>query len=130
MVDPLQNPAKETDDRRSLMSENTQKPGPPPFPPLDVPPDLEAIYINLVRIAHSPSELIFDFAHLLPGTTPSRVKSRVVMSPLAAKLFHRALTENLSRYEAAYGEIKVPGSKSLADFLFRQPPSPDETPEK
>jgi hypothetical protein len=112
------------------MSDTTKRPGPPPFPPLDVPPDLEPIYINLVRIAHSPSELIFDFAHLLPGTTPSRVRSRVVMSPLGAKLFHRALTENLSRYEAAFGEIKVPGSKSLADFLFRQPPSSEDPPAK
>jgi hypothetical protein len=52
------------------------------------------------------------------------------MSPLGAKLFHRALTENLSRYEAAFGEIKVPGTKSLADFLFRQPPAAEEPPAK
>jgi hypothetical protein len=110
------------------MTDTPPRQAPPPLPPLEVPPDLEAIYINLVRIAHSPSELIFDFAHLLPGTTPSRVRSRVVMSPLGAKLFHRALTENLSRYEAAFGEIKVPGSKSLADFLFRQPPPSEEPP--
>jgi hypothetical protein len=89
---------------------------------------MDAIYVNLVRIAHSPSELIFDFAHLLPGTTPAQVRARVVMSPLGAKLFHRALTENLSRYEAAFGEIKVPGAKSLADFLFRPPPPANEEP--
>ena len=113
------------------MTDNAARPSPPPVPPLEVPEDLEAIYINLVRIAHSPSELIFDFAHLLPGVSPARVRSRVVMSPLAAKLFHRALTENLARYEAAFGEIKVPGAKSLADFLFRQsPPPPEEPPEK
>lgn len=112
------------------MSDKTAQPAPPTFPPLDIPPDLEAIYINLVRIAHSPSELIFDFAHLLPGSTPSRVRSRVVMSPLGAKLFHRALTENLSRYETTFGEIQLPGGKSLADFLFRQSPPPEEPPKK
>jgi hypothetical protein len=108
------------------MAENPQKPAPPSMPPLTVPEDLEAIYINLVRIAHSPSELIFDFAHILPGVTPARVLTRIVMSPLGAKLFQRALTENLNRYEAAFGEISVPGSKSLADFLFRNPPQPDD----
>ena len=92
-------------------------------PSLEIPADLKAVYANLVRIAHSPSELVLDFAHLLPGTIPARVNTRVVMSPLGAKLLHRALTENLARYEAAFGEIKVPGEASLADFLFRPPPA-------
>jgi hypothetical protein len=48
------------------------------------------------------------------------------MSPLGAKLLQRALAENLSRYEAAFGEIKVPGEGSLADFLFRPPAPPKE----
>jgi hypothetical protein len=112
------------------MQENPAKPPQPNFPPLEIPEGMEAIYINIVRIAHSPSELVFDFAHLLPGTAPARVRSRVVMSPLAAKLFFRALGENLARYEAAFGEIRVPGSKSLADFLFKPPASPDEPPQE
>jgi hypothetical protein len=51
------------------------------------------------------------------------------MSPLGAKLFLRALTENLNRYEAAFGEISVPRSKTLADYLFRHPPD-SEGPEE
>jgi hypothetical protein len=101
----------------------------PQLPPLEVPHDIEVEYVNLVRIAHSPSELIFDFAHLLPGSGPAQVRSRIVMSPLGAKLFYRALAENLAKYEASYGEINVPGASSLADFLFR-PPQPPEKPDK
>ena len=112
------------------MSDATPKSPAQSFPPLEVPSDLEPTYINLVRIAHSPSELIFDFAHLLPGNAPARVKTRVVMSPLGAKLFHRALSENLNRYEASFGEIAVPGAKSLADTLFHPPPASDEPPEE
>jgi len=99
------------------------RPAPVAHPSLEVPADLVAVYANLVRIAHSPSELVLDFAHLLPGVTPARVGTRVVMSPLGAKLLHRALTENLARYESAFGEIKVPGEASLADYLFRPPPA-------
>ncbi len=102
------------------------KPPAPPPPQLEVPADLATNYANVVRIAHSPSELVFDFAHLLPGVTPARVCTRVVMSPLGAKLLQRALAENLSRYEAAFGEIKIPGESSLADFLFRPPAPPKE----
>jgi hypothetical protein len=103
------------------------RPTPPTAPVLDVPTDLSAVYANLVRIAHSPSELVLDFAHLLPGIAPARVCARVVMSPLGAKLLYRALADNLSRYESAFGEIKVPGETTLADFLFR-PPTPPQTP--
>lgn len=111
------------------MTDNAGKPPQANFPPLDIPEGMEAIYINIVRIAHSPSELVFDFAHLLPGTAPAQVRSRIVMSPLAAKLFFRALGENLARYEAAFGEIRVPGTTSLADFLFKPPTPPYEPPQ-
>jgi hypothetical protein len=95
------------------------------LPPLKTPEGLEAKYINLVRIAHSPAELVFDFAHMLPGVEPSQVCSRIVMSPLSAKLFQRALVENLMKFESAYGEIKIPGGETLADSLF-QPQFPPE----
>jgi hypothetical protein len=105
---------------------NSSRPTQTQLPPLEVPADLEVEYVNLVRIAHSPSELVFDFAHLLPGSSPAKVRSRIVMSPLGAKLFYRALAENLAKYEASFGEITVPGSSSLADYLFRPPSSPDK----
>jgi hypothetical protein len=102
-------------------------PSGPQMPAMEIPPDLPIEYVNLVRIAHSPSELVFDFAHLLPGSSPAKVTARLVMSPLGAKLFYRALTENLARYEAAFGTIAIPGDPSLADNLFR-PPAPPEKP--
>jgi hypothetical protein len=40
----------------------------------------------------------------------------------------RALTENLGRYEAAFGEIQIPGNNTLAENLFRpyHPPEPPQ----
>ena len=108
------------------MSTPAQNRPAPQAPTLEIPPDLKTEYANVVRIAHSPSELVFDFAHLLPGVTPARVGTRVVMSPLGAKLLQRALADNLSRFETAFGEIKIPGENSLADFLFRPTPPPKE----
>ena len=89
---------------------------------MEVPEDLEPLYVNVVRITHSPSEMVLDFARILPGMTPSKVISRLLMSPLSAKLFHQALGENLAKYEANFGEIKMPGGgSSLAEHLFRPP---------
>jgi hypothetical protein len=112
------------------MSNKPEQPKPVKMPPMSVPEDIEAIYINLVRIAHSPSEMVFDFAHLLPGSKPAKVRNRIVMSPLGAKLLLRALSENIKRYESSFGEISVPGSKTLADFLFRPAPPSEEPPEE
>lgn len=96
------------------------------LPALDFPSDLPIEYVNLVRIAHSISELVFDFAHILPGATPAQVTSRIVMTPLSAKLFAQALNENLAKYEMAFGEIKLPGSSNLADALFRPKNNPTD----
>ena len=97
-----------------------------PIPDFKIPEDLEAQYVNFVRIAHTPSEFIFDFSLLLPGIVKPEMNSRLVMAPTAAKLFLRALTENLKRYETYFGEIAAPGSHSLADDLFRSTDQPDE----
>ena len=103
---------------------------PPPSPPgtpqpsIEIPADLVIEYANLVRISHSLSDLVFEFAHMLPGTGAARLTSRIVMSPIGAKLLLRALSENLSKYEAAFGEINIPGNSNLADALFRSAPPP------
>ncbi len=98
----------------------------PPGPKLENAPGMSTVYSNLARIAHSPADIVIDFAHLLPGEKNATVNARVLMTPLSAKLLLRALTENIARYEAAFGEIQVPVNSSLAESLFRphQPPEP------
>jgi len=91
---------------------------------LDIPSDLEPLYSNQVLIAHTPSELVFNFAQMVPGNPSPKVKAQIMMSPLGAKLLYRALGENLSKFESAFGEINVPGGSSLADHLFRPPQPP------
>jgi Protein of unknown function (DUF3467) len=104
-----------------------QTPPKPTGPILELPADLELVYANLARISHSPADIVLDFAHLLPGEPKAKIRSRVVMTPLSAKLLVKALTENIARYETAFGEISLPVNTTLADNLFRpfqQPPEP------
>ena len=96
---------------------------------LKLPPDLQPLYANLARIGHTSAEFVIDLARFLPGDPEPRLLARVIMTPQALKLFHRALGENLAKYEATFGEIPVPGGPSLADLLFR-PPQPPEPPAK
>jgi hypothetical protein len=112
----------------------------PPIPPkpaaptLELPANLEPVYANLARIAHSPSDIVIDFAHLLPGEPRAKIGARVIMTPLNVKLLMRALADNLARYEAAFGEIQIPNNSTLADNLFKPfqgpPPEPPKDPTK
>ncbi len=106
---------------------------PAPTIPIEIPPDLLPAYANLARIAHAPAEFVMDFCRFLPGDTKAIVTARVVVSPVALKLFAQALNENLARYEASFGKINIPtGGSSLADSLFKphQPPEPPQDPSK
>ncbi|MBN2044654.1 MAG: DUF3467 domain-containing protein [Anaerolineales bacterium] len=112
------------------MTEIKGHPTPPKRPQIILPNDMEPSYANLVRIAHTPSEVMLDFARMLPGEPGARIVSRVLVSPISAKLLIRALTENLAKYEAQFGEIQIPQVQSLADFLFRPPNKDSESDEE
>jgi hypothetical protein len=100
--------------------------------PIEIPAELQPAYANLARIAHAPAEFVVDFARILPGDTKAIVTARVIMSPVALKLFVQAVNENLARYEATFGTINIPSGSSLADTLFKpfHPPEPPTEPSK
>ena len=66
----------------------------------------EGSYANLAIITHSHAEFVIDFVNVMPGTPKSKVKSRIIFTPQHAKRFMKALADNISRYEAANGNIK------------------------
>jgi len=75
---------------------------------IELPQDLEAIYSNFALITHSPSEIVVDFAKLLPNMPKAKVYARIIMTPMNAKLLHRALGDNMGKFEEKFGEIKTP----------------------
>lgn len=95
------------------------------IPPIEYPDGLEPVYSNLARITHTPSEFVFDFAQILPGIKVPKLLSRILLSPLSAKLIYNALGDNVAKYEANFGEISFPGNASLAESLFQPPDEKD-----
>ena len=90
---------------------------------IDFPKELQAVYGNVAFISHTPAEIIIDFAQVLPRMPKGHVVSRVIMSPMHAKMLQNALAHNLANYERQFGEIRLPQQPSLADQLFRFPPT-------
>ena len=74
-------------------------------------------YVNFAIVTHSVAEFVLDFIRILPGLNKSKVKSRVVISPMHAKTFLKALQDNIDKYENKFGEIKVINNKeTVPDF--------------
>ena len=76
-------------------------------------------YANFVVVTHSLAEFILDFIKVLPGVPKSKVQSRIIISPIHAKTFSKALEENINKFEKKYGEIKTP-TKNLSS-MFKLP---------
>jgi Protein of unknown function (DUF3467) len=66
----------------------------------------EGTYANLAIITHSHAEFVIDFVNVMPGTPKSRVKSRIIFTPMHAKRFMKAMEDNIQRYEALNGKIQ------------------------
>jgi hypothetical protein len=67
----------------------------------------QGIYSNLAIISHSSSEFILDFIRIMPGIPKAEVKSRIILTPEHAKRLLLALNENVSKFEAGHGLIKI-----------------------
>lgn len=77
----------------------------------------QGIYSNFAIITHSPSEFIIDFVRIMPGMPKAQVKSRVILTPDHAKRLLLALQDNIARFEANIGPIKLPeGSEGIPPF--------------
>ena len=70
-------------------------------------PDMaDGKYSNLAMIGHGPNEFLIDFIFAAPGMPQAPVVSRVIMSPENAKQLLFALSDNVKKYEAQFGEIQ------------------------
>ena len=72
--------------------------------------EAEGIYANLAMLIHSPTEIIIDFARVMPRMPKTKVLARIIMTPMHAKLLHQALAENIKKFEGKFGEIKMHGA--------------------
>ena len=67
----------------------------------------EGIYSNLAIITHSNSEFVLDFIRVMPGVPKAKVKSRIILTPEHAKRLLSALEDNIEKFEAMHGRIKI-----------------------
>jgi hypothetical protein len=111
----------DSDEANAVSPSNTPSPKKGKTISIDIPKELSAVYANLAFISHTPAEIVLDFAQVLPRMPRGSVLSRVIMSPMHAKLLQRALSQNIANYERQFGQIQLPQQTSLAEQFFRFP---------
>ncbi len=91
---------------------------------IELSPEMaEGIYSNLAIITHSHSEFVVDFIKMMPGIPKAKVKSRIILTPQHAKRLFKALKENITKFEAMHGEIKMPEREQQFPLNLGGPPA-------
>jgi len=67
----------------------------------------EGIFSNLAIITHSNTEFVVDFIRVMPGLPKAKVKSRIILTPEHAKRLMHAMQDNIEKFEAINGKIKM-----------------------
>lgn len=84
---------------------------------IELPEDLvSGDYANLAIITHSQNEFVLDQVQIMPGMPKGKVKSRTIMTPQNAKRLMLALIENVKKFEAIHGELRL-GDAGGGDFV-------------
>jgi hypothetical protein len=90
---------------------SSEKPVPPAPPELNIEIDdatAHGIYSNLAVIHHSETEFVLDFIFQAPQPPKAKVRARILTSPHHMKRLAAALQDNIARYEARFGPIRLP----------------------
>ena len=81
----------------------------------------EGIFSNLAIITHSNTEFVVDYIRVMPGVAKAKVKSRIILTPEHAKRFAAALVDNIEKYEAINGRIKMQPDAANVPMQFGGP---------
>lgn len=63
-------------------------------------------FSNLAMIHHTAEEFTLNFIYVFPNVAQGKLVSSIIVSPGHAKRLLRALSENLTRYEAQFGPVR------------------------
>jgi len=66
---------------------------------------LEARYANYFQVGHNAFEFLFDFGQFYPESTVAQFHTRIVTSPVYAKVLSETLRGSIDQYEQAFGVI-------------------------
>ena len=84
--------------------EQSKKPGQAQIKIKATDEKLKGDYSNMMQILHTKEEFVLDFLNIFPPT--GTLNSRVIVSPGHFKRMLKVMSENIKKYEGAFGAIE------------------------
>jgi Protein of unknown function (DUF3467) len=81
-----------------------------------------ATYANYSEVGHNAFEFLIDYGQVRPDGGGIDIHTRIVASPVPAKVFARLLADAIARFEADHGEIASPGEQDALALLLAANP--------
>ncbi len=72
----------------------------------------QGIYVNMAMVNHSETEFTLDFIYIQPQQPKAKVRTRIITSPKHVKRLVAAMQDNISKFEAKFGEIDISGPET------------------
>ncbi len=73
----------------------------------------EGRYVNYFEVGHNAAEFVIDFGQFHVEQDMARLHTRIVTSPVYAKLLAAMLTNAVERYEGDHGNIEADDNDDL-----------------
>lgn len=67
---------------------------------------IEGRYANFFKIGQNAFEFILEFIQFYPDDEREHLHTRIITSPIYAKLFLKMLQKSIEKYEKSFGVIK------------------------
>lgn len=93
-----------------------------PSPSVNIKADdqtLKGVYANTMLVSHAREEFVLDFINFMPQPLQGLLVSRVITSPGHLKRIIAALSENLKRYENAFGTVEASREPAGKEIGFK-----------
>ena len=66
---------------------------------------IEARYANFFKVGQNAFEFILEFIQFYPENKEEHLHTRIITSPLYAKIFLKILQKSIEKYEKSFGTI-------------------------
>ncbi|HJJ42422.1 MAG TPA: DUF3467 domain-containing protein [Methanocorpusculum sp.] len=87
---------------------------------VQIPPNFEPVYSNMIQIAFKDDEFSLMFLHQIPSVPQAKAKALVAISPQHAKKLLAALDKTIKDYESKFGAINHAPQNETGDNFSLQ----------
>ena len=77
------------------------------------PQTAQGVFVNMAMVNHTETEFTLDLIYVQPQAPKATVRARGITTPKHMKRLLHAIQDNISKYEARFGQVDVGSVKGF-----------------